>query len=348
MNKYAFAFLMLICSTAWGQQLANCAPGVPCTTSGPSNTETGDPPYLAFGKMNADWIAVWPTIALLTAVPANTVSGCCVLISSQAPGSVTYNTTTTYAFSQSDNGNLINQNALGTCAFTLPAIGSGITTGWQAILYNAGNNACSVTPATSTINGGTVVDVPSGGWAFIQADNATNYNALVVPAITCVATSICTFPNNIKMPNLIVNGPWTGISGQGGLGQPVTHQVCLATDTTCKWMVDANGDLNNEGGIIVDIGTGQPTPSSISNCTAFGAQTGGYRTGSVVLTTTSNACTFKLTWPVTMPTGYRCSGSDETARVQINTIAHTQTSATILTGTGTGNGDVVSFTCEGY
>ena len=36
------------------QALINCAPGVPCTTSGPAGTGTGDPAWLSFGKANAN------------------------------------------------------------------------------------------------------------------------------------------------------------------------------------------------------------------------------------------------------------------------------------------------------
>jgi hypothetical protein len=51
----AFALLLLLscAERAAGQTQVNCAPATPCTTSGPPATGTGDPLWLAFGKLNA-------------------------------------------------------------------------------------------------------------------------------------------------------------------------------------------------------------------------------------------------------------------------------------------------------
>lgn len=53
--KKSLLWLLLFPSLGFSQQLADCAPSVPCTTSGPVNTGTGDQPYYAFGKFNANF-----------------------------------------------------------------------------------------------------------------------------------------------------------------------------------------------------------------------------------------------------------------------------------------------------
>lgn len=54
---------LLVCATGFGsstaQQLINCAPNLPCTTSGPSGTGTGDNPVVAFGKSNANFMQLY-------------------------------------------------------------------------------------------------------------------------------------------------------------------------------------------------------------------------------------------------------------------------------------------------
>lgn len=61
------------CATAaHGQALVDCALATPCTTSGPVNTGTGDPSYLAFGKVNADFQYVWSVLAESGATPGGT------------------------------------------------------------------------------------------------------------------------------------------------------------------------------------------------------------------------------------------------------------------------------------
>lgn len=58
MRKILLALFMLMPVMAGAQQLVNCATGVPCTPTGPQNTGTGDPAWMAFGKENANTTAL--------------------------------------------------------------------------------------------------------------------------------------------------------------------------------------------------------------------------------------------------------------------------------------------------
>lgn len=53
------ALLLFVPHATFAQQapaLVNCAPSTPCTTTGPSSTNTGMPAYMAFGTFNADFL----------------------------------------------------------------------------------------------------------------------------------------------------------------------------------------------------------------------------------------------------------------------------------------------------
>lgn len=59
--RRVLAALLFICagSFAHAQTQVNCATGVPCTTTGPAGSNTGDPAWLAFGKINTNTSALW-------------------------------------------------------------------------------------------------------------------------------------------------------------------------------------------------------------------------------------------------------------------------------------------------
>src|SRR6266404_5644031 len=63
MNRMKRFFLACLLAFVPGlvvaQTLINCAPATPCTTSGPSNTGTGDRAWLSFGKANANFIDLY-------------------------------------------------------------------------------------------------------------------------------------------------------------------------------------------------------------------------------------------------------------------------------------------------
>ena len=56
---------------AHSQNIVDCAPNVPCTTSGPSGTNTGDAAWLAFGKINSNFNQ--------QVIPPNTLLGNCTV-----------------------------------------------------------------------------------------------------------------------------------------------------------------------------------------------------------------------------------------------------------------------------
>lgn len=76
MRKYLLALLMLMPAMAGAQQLVYCAsPSVPCTPTGPSNTGTGDPAWMAFGKLNVDITNLTTSISSLPTFPLSVANG---------------------------------------------------------------------------------------------------------------------------------------------------------------------------------------------------------------------------------------------------------------------------------
>lgn len=69
-----WATLLLACGGAFSQQLINCAPNIPCTSTGPKNTGTGDPPWVGGGKINTNAINFAAAIAALQAQAAPVVT----------------------------------------------------------------------------------------------------------------------------------------------------------------------------------------------------------------------------------------------------------------------------------
>lgn len=60
-KRFLLTCLLAVISTlGFAQTLVNCATATPCTMSGPSNTNTGDRAWLAFGKINTDLLILAP------------------------------------------------------------------------------------------------------------------------------------------------------------------------------------------------------------------------------------------------------------------------------------------------
>lgn len=83
-----FLYLLLslvLVAKAYPQQLVNCAVSTPCTTSGPSNTGTGDAAFLAFGKLNQNFNFLGNMISFTTgSATLSTTSGTVLTVNALA------------------------------------------------------------------------------------------------------------------------------------------------------------------------------------------------------------------------------------------------------------------------
>jgi hypothetical protein len=139
--------LSLFASLAGAQALVDCAPLVPCTTVGPGNTGTGDPAWLAFGKLNSDVLTLWPLLTNSIAAGTN------VTLAGSWPGTITIN-----------------------------ASGGGSPSGaTQTVLGNGQTTTTTMVPLTLT---GNLVATPSNTLGTTQQLNPNQTNNLCISATT--------------------------------------------------------------------------------------------------------------------------------------------------------------------
>jgi hypothetical protein len=333
-----------------------------CTTNGiVSLTSTGGTINIttpASGTRNIEVLALGqPTSgdALnLTDLQANQLVG--TVSSANLPGVLpVYNTAAGYAMSQSNAGQIIEQNnSLVGCPFTLPAIGSSngnITPGsFQSIVYVNSSITCSITPTTATINGSAVQYLGQYGWALITADNnssAYNYVSLVGGGYTFSGAGTAIWVNPIKVPMEIFTSYTSStpscISGQTCITQSATDQLGTYTNGILATNIDTAQNFHLEALELVD--TGAPTITLGGNCTGSAASiTGaGWHAGTFLTGTTSGTgvCTIVLTGLPSNANGWVCGGSDGTKGTTLfqNNTTILTTSCPMNTGVTTASGD---------
>ncbi len=172
---FSILLLLLASGVAYGQQLVNCAPSTPCTSSGPINSHTGDAPYIAFSKINTNAItfaSMFGPIGLLRGNGAY-------------PNKLTAATATdvTNLFSGC-SGSTIFLTSTGACGAS--ALPSGTT---NQLLYYAANGT-TVTPLTLgtnlSITSGTLN--ASGGGNVSTSGTITQYGVPYWATTTAIAS----------------------------------------------------------------------------------------------------------------------------------------------------------------
>ena len=87
-------------------------------------------------------------------------------------------TGTTYTVVEADRGKHVTLSNASTIAVTLPqSTSSAFVSGWYAVFENIGAGTVTITPTTSTINGGASIKLGTGEAVLVTADG-TNYRAL--------------------------------------------------------------------------------------------------------------------------------------------------------------------------
>ena len=154
-------------------------------------------------------------------------------------------TGTTYTIASTDRSKLVTFNNSSAVAVTLPvATGAGFPAGFIFKVYNKGAGTVTITPATSTINGGATLTLLTGQGCDIISD-ASNYYATV---------GVTTFPVTSPVTNEFVTG--INASGVASLAQPSFSNLSgSATAGQVPNIQSLNGTLT-EGQLPATIGSG--------------------------------------------------------------------------------------------
>lgn len=92
-------------------------------------------------------------------------------------GGVNAQTGTSYTLVYGDKNKLLTSNNAASVAWTLPQATGDFKNGWSVFVYNLGAGTVTVTPTTSTVNGGATLAFAQGEGGLIFSDG-TSYSAL--------------------------------------------------------------------------------------------------------------------------------------------------------------------------
>lgn len=191
MRKIVLLLSLLFAGVAGAQQVVNCAPAVPCTPSGPENTGTGDAPFLAFGKTNANFLAL----------PSALYSGGQLPVTSGGTGVAT--------ITGPIKGN-------GTSAFSLASASDiyGLWTSCTGSSTFLRSDGVCATPsgAGNMSNVGTPVNLQIGQWTStttMQGLSTTGSGSAVLATSPTIATPILTSPT---LNSTVTLGSVTGLT----------------------------------------------------------------------------------------------------------------------------------------
>lgn len=199
-------------------------------------------------------------------------------------------TTTSYTIQTTDACKLVSSNNASAVAWGLPvATTTGFGIGFSFDVQNLGAGALTITPTTSTINGGATLVIAQGQGCTIISDG-TNYQ---VSACTALAGS-GGFPITLGSTSIAASSTTTTVAGLT-LTSPTLTTPALGTP--------ASGTLTNATGLPIStgvsgLGTGVATflatPSSVNLASAITDETG---SGSAVFATSPTLVTPALGTP---------------------------------------------------
>lgn len=130
-------------------------------------------------------IPAWSTGDYLLGVYNGTQVQLVGLSSTSSPQSLTQNpqSGTSYTYVTGDRAKHVVHANAAAIAGTLPQAGASFPAGWYTYIENNGVGVLTVTPTTSTINGGTALVLRQGEWALVDSDGS-NYRAFHTGQIT--------------------------------------------------------------------------------------------------------------------------------------------------------------------
>lgn len=195
-------------------------------------------------------------------------------------GTVNPQVGTTYTFASADNGKLTTFSNAASIAVTLPqATTAGFTVGAGFDVQNLGAGTATITPTTSTINGGATLALATGQGAHIVSDG-TNYSAQVWTSTAggSSAFSALTSGTNTTAAMVVGSGASLAPTGTGtiqatnisgtvaaGSGTTVTGSGTTASPYTIA--VTGSGPANSVQNTFINAGTTGTTLNTLTKLT---------------------------------------------------------------------------------
>jgi hypothetical protein len=261
-----------------------------------------------------------------------------------------------FAIPTTDCATVIYRNNAAAVSDTIARAGTGgnFPSGWFAWYQCAGAGGCTITPATSTINGASSLVLPSGASVMIQS-NGTNYTAMGdVRAIPPVVTTVGTPGSDTNVPSekavrtaigaagvapysctvtaVAATGPYTDLatdSSNPALVSSASHNF-VAADQYKQLVISGGSGFTPGTYTIVSVGSNKATLSASAGGTSL--------TGGSYSVAPQIACTHNLgtsdPWAVCYDGGGNMLGSTG-ASTSVTSVVATSSSVATIAFTGT-------------
>jgi hypothetical protein len=347
-------------------------------TTGPSNTSTGDPAWKAFGKLNANDTQLYNmfgatgllkgngavpnamTLATLNDFPsianatilgngAGTSSAPVALQLSgnlkATPSGLTTSQVlnaqvgTTYTIQSTDAGSLLLASNAGSIAWTLPQAGTtGFAAGFSFDVHNEGAGTLTITPTTSTIDGGTSLSLASKRDCTVTSDG-TNYRVSACTALVVgggggsSAWNTLTSGTNTTGAFLVGSGATLGPTGTGTITATSLNALTGLPPVVTQSLL-CNGSGSSAAPVACTLGASLlATASGIGFYQALNPQTGTtytvLGTDSGKLLTFSNGSAVAVTLPQAGTTGFGSGFAIDIQNKGAGTVTVTPTTSTV-------------------
>ena len=157
-------------------------------------------------------------------------------------------TGTTYTIVTGDRSKYITLNNAAAVAVTLPVASATFPNGWYAYVQNIGAGTVTITPTTSTINGGTTLVLTQNQSAIISSDG-TNYSAFLGTSAGGGSGTVTATGGSLTSNSVVLGAGTTDTKVVAGITTDGISQLNLGVNTTTLGKVKMFGNTSGDATI---------------------------------------------------------------------------------------------------